>query len=207
MMASYICQVFYSYVNFSVPLLSPHISVSLVLLLLGLAFVMAVKISSPSRHVEEPAIQFWGSQTGSQNGSKGVPPLAYTGSPLKLFIADIKSFIKYIRFLPFIMFPLSPWPSSHLDELYLSPANLWSMFLHFVLCVLQAGFLLSIPLWFLFPVWSVVAFVSVFLISNESFCYLLNGFESIYESDPALVGHFPKHPNEQWLFLNGVAVG
>jgi hypothetical protein len=144
---------------------------------------------------------------GSQVGSRVVTPVIYTGSPIKLFYYDVKYSVMHLFDLPSIVFPWTPYGSGHLDELYPSIENLYSMFLHLVLFICQALFLLSVPFWFIFPVWLVAGFVTVFMLLNSMFCFLLNGFKMHYDSDPEITKKMPKHDNEQWVFLNGVAVG
>jgi hypothetical protein len=144
---------------------------------------------------------------GSQVGSRVVTPVVYTDSPLKLFYYDMKYCVLHLFDLPFIVFPLTPFGSGHLDELYPSIKNLYNMFLHLVLFISQALFLLSIPFWFIFPLWLVAGFVTVFILLNSMFCLLLNGFKMHYDSDPEITKDMPKHDNEQWVFMNGVAVG
>lgn len=80
------------------------------------------------------------------------------------------------------------------------------MFLHVVLIVLQLPFLLSIPFWIFLPVWMVVLGVGVFLLVNKGIWYLLNGREIECHSNPAYASN-EGHEHEQWIFLNGVAVG
>lgn len=144
---------------------------------------------------------------GSQVGGKAVTPVAYTSSPMKLLFADFRWALGHAFDLPSIVFPWTPYGSDYLDELYPSLANLWDMFLHVIIFICQAFFLLSIPFWLLFPVWAVAFFVTVFLLSNSIFCTLLNGPLRCYDSNPDITARMPKHENEQWVFINGVAVG
>jgi hypothetical protein len=148
-------------------------------------------------------IKFYGSQVGGSI----VTPHSYTGSPLKLLRQDFASAFKFWLFLPFIVYPFTPFGSGPLCELYLSPANLWSMFLHVILIILQLPFILSIPLWVFLPVWTVIIGVVVFLAVNQVIWYLLNGTQMRYPSNPKYAERKPEHAHEQWIFLNGVAVG
>jgi hypothetical protein len=144
---------------------------------------------------------------GSQVGSKVVIPHSYTNSPLGLLRQDIASAFGFWKFLPFIVFPFRPQSSGPLCELYPSASNLWSMFLHFILFIMQLPFILSVPFWIFFPVWSVLGVVVVFGLVNQGFCYLLNGSQMRYPSNPKFVEKKKEHEHEQWIFLNGVAVG
>jgi len=58
--------------------------------------------------------------------------------------------------------PMSPHSSGSLCELYPSAANLWNMFLHLLLVLLQLPFLVSIPFWVVFPVGGVLVGVVIF---------------------------------------------
>ncbi|KUJ10903.1 uncharacterized protein LY89DRAFT_626491 [Mollisia scopiformis] len=149
-----------------------------------------------------PQTKFYGSQVG------GSPVIShsYTGSPLTLLRHDIASAFSFSLFLPFIVYPMNPLRSGHLCELYPSLANLWSMFLHVLLIVLQLPFLLSIPFWIFLPVWVVVLGLTGFLVVNQGIWWLLNGSRMEYPSNPAYAKK-DGHEHEQWIFLNGVAVG
>ncbi|KAF8852723.1 hypothetical protein BDZ45DRAFT_658824 [Acephala macrosclerotiorum] len=143
---------------------------------------------------------------GSQVGGSPVTSYSYTGSPLELLRHDIASAFSFFLFLPFIVMPMNPLRSGYLCELYPSLENFWCMFLHVVLILLQLPFLLSIPFWIFLPVWTVGLGVGVFLVVNRGIWYLLNGPEIEYPSNPAYASN-EGHEHEQWIFLNGVAVG
>ena len=138
-------------------------------------------------------------------------PLLYTSSPLDLLWSDIKLFFHHAYTLPGIMLPLGPWGSGELDELYPSPANLYSIFLHVTLILGQLLVLISIPL-FLFspiPLGLFVLYLTIFSSVNHAVCLLLNGRKLTLESRIKLdSSSFPhQHKDEQWIFVNGVAVG
>ena len=138
-------------------------------------------------------------------------PLPYTGSPTGLLWSDIKLFFYHIFALPSIVVPLGPWDSGALDELYPSLANLYAISLHAVLIVAQSLVLLSIPICLCFPIplSTFVMYIIIVYLTNHYICLLLNGkkptSESLVELDRR--GHSDKHEREQWIFLNGVAVG
>ena len=81
------------------------------------------------------------------------------------------------------------------------------MFLHLMLIIMQLPFILSVPFWLMFPLWSVVGGVAVFLMINQSICFLLNGSDMEAESKKEHAERKKEHEHEQWIFLNGVAVG
>ena len=144
---------------------------------------------------------------GSQVGGSVITPHSYTNSPLQLLRHDVASAFSKWYFLPFIVYPFKPLKSGPLCELYPSAANLWSMFLHVVLLIMQLPFLLSIPFWVCFPLWMVIAGVAVFWCVNQGICYLLNGSQMQFPSNPDYALKKKGHEHEQWIFLNGVAVG
>jgi hypothetical protein len=147
--------------------------------------------------------KFYGSQVGGANTTQH----SYTSSPLSLLYHDILSAFSFAAFLPFIVFPISPQTSGPLCELYPSTGNLWSMFVHFILVLMQLPFVLSIPFWVFFPVWWVLLGVSVFWLVNQGLCYILNGKNMKFPSQSKFLQGREPHPHEQWIFLNGVAVG
>jgi len=155
-------------------------------------------MSSPMKR-----IKFYGSQIGSQT----TIPHPYTDSPLTLLWSDIVCALRFYLFLPFIVIPILPQLSGPLSELYPSASNIWSMFLHLILVFMQVPFILSVPFWVFFPVWSVLIGVGVFWAVNQGICYLLNGNKMKLWSEAKFTEEKEVRKNEQWLFLNGVAVG
>jgi hypothetical protein len=150
-----------------------------------------------------PQTRFYGSQVGGPN----LTPHSYTGSPLDLLQHDILTAFKFICFMPFIVWPLKPYGSGELCELYPSGPNLWAIFLHVILVIMQLPFILSVPFWVLFPMWWVVLAVAAFMVVNKAICYLLNGSSMEFPSNPKFAEAKEEHKHEQWIFLNGVAVG
>ncbi|KAI9147784.1 alpha/beta-Hydrolase [Paramyrothecium foliicola] len=143
----------------------------------------------------------------SQIGGSSVINYAYTDPPWRLMAKDISYFFVYIWALPWVGLPLRPTDSGKLDELYPSLQNLYCMLVHFILIVLQLGFLVSLPFLFMFPLWADTAYVVAFMLANKGLCRLLNGKEIEYHSDEQFAKRRPEHEHEQWIFLNGVAVG
>ena len=134
-------------------------------------------------------------------------PHSYTGSPLALLRHDVFSALGLWLFTPFIVVPLSPWRSGELCELYPSLKNIFCIALHCILVVMQLLFLASMWVWPLFPLWCVIIGVAGFWAVNQGICYVLNGSKMRYHSDPKYAKWDKKHEHEQWIFLNGVAVG
>ncbi|KAH7370170.1 hypothetical protein BKA65DRAFT_531885 [Rhexocercosporidium sp. MPI-PUGE-AT-0058] len=144
---------------------------------------------------------------GSQVGGKSTTPHSYTGSPLSLLKHDILSALQFYLYLPYIVFPLTPQLSGPLCELYPSRGNLYDIFLHGILILIQLPFVLSVPFWLMFPLWWVVGCVVGFVMVNQSICFLLNGKDMRVESKKEFAERRKEHEHEQWIFLNGVAVG
>jgi hypothetical protein len=74
---------------------------------------------------------------------------------------------------------------------------------------MQSAFLISIPFWFLFflPLTTIIFGVGVFWTVNQGICHILNGSKTEYRSDPKYARITKEHEHEEWIFLNGVAVG
>lgn len=143
---------------------------------------------------------------GSQVGGRPITSHSYTGSPLKLLRHDIYLAFSLLFYFPYIVFPTNPLRSGHLCELYPSWQNFWSMFLHFILICLQLPFILSIPFWVVLPIGTAILGVTGFLLANKVLWWLLNGGKMEYWSKPEFASN-EGHEHEQWIFLNGVAVG
>lgn len=137
--------------------------------------------------------------------------LPYRCNPWRLVWDDIQLFCSQAAYLPYIVWPVTPFNSGALDELYPSPRNLFCISVHLVLCAAQLAFIVVIPAFLFWPapfgLLSFVVFVFSFLAINQLMCsWLLNGKRPILNSQVDL-SRFPKHDDERWIFLNGVAVG
>lgn len=147
--------------------------------------------------------KFYGSQVGGQSVINHV----YTDYPWRLFAYDIYNFFFFAWSLPWILLPIQPCDSGDLDELAFTRENLFCVFIHFVLCIMQLSFILVLPFTLLLPIWLVAAGMIVFFTVNSLLCMLLNGGTLEYRSDEKYAPALPEHAHEQWIFLNGVAVG
>ncbi|KAJ0156420.1 Urea amidolyase [Fusarium oxysporum f. sp. albedinis] len=112
-------------------------------------------------------------------------PPPYTGTPLFLFLSDIKLFFQDFFYLPYLFIPLYPWKSGPFCELYPSRENLIGITIHCILSVTQFAFLLS-----LFTLSFLPTFVS--------------GLKS---TEDGFTRSWPRHDDEAWIFLNGICVG
>lgn len=143
-----------------------------------------------------------------QFAGKSVINYSYTDFPWKLLVQDVYQFFRLAWALPYIVWPTSPTDSGSLDELAPTAANAVCVAVHVVLCLMQLLFLLSVPLMALFPIWTVTLAVLGFFGVNHAICrLLLNGNDIQYTSDAQYAAALPEHAHEQWIFLNGVAVG
>ncbi|KAI1346712.1 hypothetical protein F5Y01DRAFT_264753 [Xylaria sp. FL0043] len=144
---------------------------------------------------------------GSQVGGESVINYSYTDLPWKLVAYDIKYFFAFAWALPWIVWPVRPCDGGHFDELSFTADNIWCISVHVVLFVLQLLFLVSLPLAFLLPVYLFIAALALFFLVNGLLCRCLNGKTIMYESDPKYAPALVEHQHEQWVFMNGVAVG
>lgn len=157
-----------------------------------------------SRRPSEPDhTEFFGSQVGGQ----AVINYSYTDLPWKLLAYDIQYFFIFIWALPWILWPMRPCDGGDFDELAFNRKNVFCIFMHAILIVLQLTFLVSIPFLILFPVWMVLIGLAVFFAINRALCRTLNGRTLTYVSDPKYASRQEEHAHEKWVFLNGVAVG
>ena len=148
------------------------------------------------------------------NSSKPIP---YTANPLLLVLNDLMLFVQITFTWPItagllsIVLPLSPMKSGSLDELALTGANLWTLFLHTVLIFAQIAFILSlIPLALIGLPLLYFLYIVAFVLGNKWASGLLNGprQQELFKSHLDCVkGDWPRHENEKWVFINGVAVG
>ncbi|KAI1117687.1 hypothetical protein F5Y14DRAFT_464728 [Nemania sp. NC0429] len=144
---------------------------------------------------------------GSQVGGKSVINYSYTDFPWKLVAYDIRTFFAFAWALPWIVWPVRPCDGDHFDELSFTAENIWCIFIHVILFVLQLLFLILLPLALVLPVYLFIAALAIFFLVNGLLCRCLNGKTTTYESDPKYAPALLEHQHEQWIFLNGVAVG
>ena len=151
----------------------------------------------------EKATEFYRSQIGDTT----VINYSYTDKPWRLLVKDMSYFFVYAWALPWILWPIYPYGSGELDELYPSARNLFCIATHFILVVLQLAFVLGLPFALIFPLWMDLLAAGIFFTINWLLCKLLNGDKIIFHSDEKYAKPKPEHEHEQWIFLNGVAVG
>lgn len=124
---------------------------------------------------------------------------------------DIYHFFRLAWALPYIVWPVTPADSGPLAELSPTLANAWCIAVHAVLAVLQLVFLVGlVPAACLLPVWAAAGLILACLGVNHVLCTVfLNGIggQIEYHSRPECAPALPEHAHEQWVFLNGVAVG
>lgn len=144
---------------------------------------------------------------GSQVGGKSVINYSYTDLPWRLVVYDIRYFFTFAWALPWIIWPVRPCDGGYFDELSSTPENIKCICIHVVLFILQLIFIIGLPIAFLLPVYLFIAALGVFFLINWLLCLGLNGKTTTYESDPKYAPALPEHQHEQWIFLNGVAVG
>lgn len=121
---------------------------------------------------------------------------------------DIYQFFRLIWALPYVVWPFTPAGSGYMAELAPTAGNIWCLVIHTVLIVLQLAFIIAgLPALVMLPVWVAAIAIGLCLGVNHVLCMLLNGRGIEYHSNPACAPALPEHAHEQWIFLNGVAVG
>lgn len=148
-------------------------------------------------------IRFYGSQVGSKVKLSHVT----STEPISLLYHDIVTAIKSSPYIIYIFWPVWPALSGDFCELAPTRGNIWSCFLHLVLVIIQIPFVLSVPLWIAFPVWTVILGVAGFMVLNNMICYFLNGCKKEFHSEERFAKKRKEHEGEQWVFMNGVAAG
>ena len=149
--------------------------------------------------------------SADEGGWLQTAPLSYTINPWRLVWNDILLFLVHVTYLPSIVFPITPCRSGKLDELHPSSSNIFCILVHLVLSIAQLGFIVSLPLSLVWPapfgIATFILYILGFITANKILCnWLLNGDRPILRSKVDLT-RFPKHDDERWIFLNGVAVG
>ncbi|EHA48560.1 hypothetical protein MGG_00837 [Pyricularia oryzae 70-15] len=146
---------------------------------------------------------------GSQVGGKSVINYSYTDLPFRLLGYDVYYFFRFAWAIPYVVLPASPpYISGDMDELSPTRENLFCIVVHAVLIVMQLGFVLVLlPVMVLLPVWTAAMFIAAFLVCNRLICKVLNGDQPTLTSNPEYAPALEKHAHEQWIFVNGVAVG
>ncbi|KAG9251199.1 uncharacterized protein F5Z01DRAFT_683469 [Emericellopsis atlantica] len=142
-----------------------------------------------------------------QIGGADIISYSYTDMPWKLLGWDIYYFFVYAWALPWVLWPMFTYGSGELDELYPTFQNLFCVFMHLILAILQLGFIIALPLTVILPVWVATGGIGAFLLGNWLLCKLLNGTGREFSSDDVFAAELPEHAHEQWVFVNGVAVG
>ncbi|KAF4449878.1 hypothetical protein F53441_6913 [Fusarium austroafricanum] len=138
-------------------------------------------------------------------------PPPYTGTPLVIFLSDVKLFFQNFFYLPYLFIPLYPWHSGSFCELYPDRENLIDIVVQSVLFVTQLGFLVSLVTITFLPTFVYVGYVAVFYAVNALICWLRfnrgiprSGLKS---TEDAYTRNWPRHDEEAWIFLNGICVG
>ncbi|KAG5750048.1 hypothetical protein H9Q70_007292 [Fusarium xylarioides] len=110
-------------------------------------------------------------------------PPPYTGTPLVLFLSDIKLFFQNFFYLPYLFIPLYPWKSGPFFSLF------------------TLAFL---------PTFVYIGYIAVFFAVNELVCWHFNSGiprSGLKSSEDGFTSSWPRHDDEAWIFLNGICVG
>ncbi|KAI3402065.1 hypothetical protein diail_4039 [Diaporthe ilicicola] len=160
---------------------------------------------STSSAASSSTVNFYGSQVDNQT----VINYSYTDKPSRLLLWDVYYFFYYLWALPYVVLPWKPFDSGDLSELAPTKANMWCVFIHVVLAVLQLVMIICLPpVALILPLWTTLVIVAVFVGVNKGLCTLINAKEVLFYSDPKYAKpDQDKFAHEQWIFLNGVACG
>ncbi|KAI1016288.1 hypothetical protein LB504_009162 [Fusarium proliferatum] len=137
-------------------------------------------------------------------------PPPYTGTPLVLFLSDIKLFFQNFFYLPYLFIPLYPWKSGPFCEHYPCRENLIDITIHCILSVTQLAFIVSLFTLAFFPTFVYIGYIAVFFAVNELVCWHFNrGIprSGLKSSEDGFTRTWPRHDDEAWIFLNGICVG
>ncbi|KAF2146735.1 uncharacterized protein K452DRAFT_282924 [Aplosporella prunicola CBS 121167] len=149
---------------------------------------------------KRPNVKFLPSQIGSNDVSA---PLPWTGNPWQLVWGDIRLFFAVIGYLPVIFFPFSKNPG---DETYPEWNNVVQIGWQIFLVIYQVAFVLSLPFCLAVPLgWFIVYCVTAICL-NIPIWWIVNGFDPTVQSQPKIASD-KEHPDEYWIFINGVSVG
>jgi hypothetical protein len=161
--------------------------------------------ASTSSTGSSSTVDFYGSQVDNPT----VINYSYTDRPSRLLLWDVYYFFYYIWALPYIILPLKPLDSGHLSELAPTRGNMWCIFIHVILAILQLAMIVLLPpVALVLPLWATLAIVAVFVAVNKGLCTLINADQVLFHSDPEYAApNQDKFAHEQWIFLNGVACG
>ena len=145
---------------------------------------------------------------GCQLDGQSVVTYSYTSDPWQLLVRDVWRFFVLWRTWPYIVFPVRPSDSGNLGELAPTRENVFCLAVHGFLVVAQLAFIVTLPCAFVLPLWMGAAWVGVFLAANRLVCQkFLNSDKLLYESTMGPPREENPFRHEQWVFLNGVAVG
>ncbi|KAJ4228498.1 hypothetical protein NW760_007808 [Fusarium oxysporum] len=124
-------------------------------------------------------------------------PPPYTGTPLVLFLSDIKLFFQDFFYLPYLFIPLYPWKSGPFCELCPSRENLIGITIHCILSATQFAFLVSLFTLSFLPTFEYIGYVGMFFAAN---------FSGLKSTEDGFTRSWPRHDDEAWIFLNGICV-
>ncbi|KAK7726073.1 hypothetical protein SLS57_003663 [Botryosphaeria dothidea] len=142
------------------------------------------------------------SQIGNPH-SKGSGPLPYTSDPVQLIWSDLKLLFSLIYLLPFLFLP---WAKRSGDEIYPSLGNGTQLSWQITLTIYQVLFILSLPFCLVLPVGWFLIYAGLAILLCVPIWMIVNGRKHEVHSHPDIASEL-EHPDEHWVFVNGVAVG
>ncbi|EXM26812.1 hypothetical protein V3481_013164 [Fusarium oxysporum f. sp. vasinfectum] len=100
-------------------------------------------------------------------------PPPYTGTPLFLFLSDIKLFFQDFFYLPYLFIPLYPWKYGPFCELCPSRENLIGITIHCILSATQFAFLVSLAGVFFDLIQCLIQRALLYATQDVRECYIL----------------------------------
>ncbi|KKY26163.1 hypothetical protein UCDDS831_g01673 [Diplodia seriata] len=160
---------------------------------------------SPSRlkMLRAETVKLLPSRIGSPRGAAGPSPLPYTSNPAQLIWSDLKLFFRVSYLLPAIFFP---WGKRRGDEIYPDLGNGIQLSWQITLIVYQVLFILSLPFCLILPLAWFLIYAAAAIALCVPIWMIVNGRKHEVHSRRDIASEH-EHPDELWIFINGVAVG
>lgn len=159
-------------------------------------------ISPKLKMLRAETVKLLPSQIGSDHG-RGPGPLPYTSDPVQLIWSDLKLFFRVSYLLPVLFYP---WGKREGDEIYPDLGNGIQLSWQITLTVYQVLFILSLPFCLILPLGWFLIYATVAIALCIPIWMIVNGRRHEVHSRRDIASEH-EHPDEYWIFINGVAVG
>ncbi|KAK0654439.1 hypothetical protein DIS24_g5239 [Lasiodiplodia hormozganensis] len=159
-------------------------------------------ISPKLKMLRAETVKLLPSQIGSDHG-RGPGPLPYTSDPAQLIWSDLKLFFRVSYLLPVLFYP---WGKREGDEIYPDLGNGIQLSWQITLTIYQVLFILSLPFCLILPLGWFLIYATVAIALCIPIWMIVNGRRHEVHSRRDIASEH-EHPDEYWIFINGVAVG